>query len=72
MRQTFVTNQTFALLSTDQGLFKAAIACDTLKDATLSVCAELPGNWYWEDFKGLVYMNIFNTTSVSNVSRGDW
>lgn len=63
----YVTNQNFVLKSAQQALFKATIGCDSLKDATLSVCAELPKNWHWHDFGGFVYMNIFNSTTTNDV-----
>lgn len=50
-------------------VFTARLDCANLRNAEINFCAELPGNWEWNPFKGIVKMAVFNQQNTDNVSN---
>jgi len=49
-------------------VFTARLDCANLRNAEINFCAELPGNWEWNPFKGIVKMAVFNQQNTDNMT----
>ena len=47
----------------------APIGCEANLHASVKVCADLPYNWMWDRYKGVIYMSVYNhMPDINNVS----
>jgi len=61
----FVTKSSFVTNAGDApSSFIAYTDCDKAAGTTVDICAELPNNWDWNPFDGVIYMHVYNNPSM--------
>ena len=53
----------------EKHIVSAYLDCPGLNEALITLCAELPRNWNWDENHGYVFLNVFNMNQTDDVRK---